>query len=194
MVDDVLDRIDKLGCPYKIWLLRMLLSIGYGWRVLVRSLQFVLDLKQSLRDFDVVSKIRITKWRIFLFSALYWMPLIYHIYQPLRSGRIWHKVNFKRSLTGLNSEYSFLTSCFTKAEEISLSYYLPIARGRIIGFIPFPRVLVLCENAVSLVQDWTSFAVSISYDENHYTTDTSINATYLCSQITWKRNENVKFG
>ena len=33
---------------------------------------------------------------------------IYHIYQPLRSGRIWHKVNgFKRSLTGLNSEFSF---------------------------------------------------------------------------------------
>ena len=30
------------------------------------------------------------------------------IYQPLRSGRIWHKVNFfKRSLTGLNSEFSF---------------------------------------------------------------------------------------
>ena len=32
-----------------------------------------------------------------------------------------------------------------KAEEPSLSYYLPIAGGRIIGFIPFPRVLVLCE-------------------------------------------------
>ena len=31
-----------------------------------------------------------------------------HIYQPLRSDRIWHKVNFfKRSLTGLNSEFSF---------------------------------------------------------------------------------------
>ena len=53
---------------------------------------------------------------------------------------------FKRSLTGLNSEFSFSqTSCLTKAEEPSLSYYLPIAGGRIIGFIPFPRVLVLCE-------------------------------------------------
>ena len=30
------------------------------------------------------------------------------IYQPLRSGRIWHKVNFlKRSLTVSNSEFSF---------------------------------------------------------------------------------------
>ena len=40
---------------------------------------------------------------------------------------------FKQSLTGLNSE------------EPSLSYYTLIAGGRIIGFIPFPRVLVLCE-------------------------------------------------
>ena len=30
-----------------------------------------------------------------------------HIYQPLRTDRIWHKVIFKRSLTGLNSEFSF---------------------------------------------------------------------------------------
>ena len=53
---------------------------------------------------------------------------------------------FKRSLTGLTSEFFILfASCFTKAEEPSLSYCLPIAGGRIIGFIPFPRVLVLCE-------------------------------------------------
>ena len=53
---------------------------------------------------------------------------------------------FERSLTGLNSEFSFSsTNCLIKAEERSLSYYLPIAGGRIIGFIPFPRVLVLCE-------------------------------------------------
>ena len=53
---------------------------------------------------------------------------------------------FKWSLTSFNSEFSFSkTSCLTKAEEPSLPYYLPIAGGRIIGFIPFPRVLVLCE-------------------------------------------------
>ena len=53
---------------------------------------------------------------------------------------------FKRSLTGLNSEFSYSkTSCLTKAEEPSLPYYLPIAGGRIIGFKIFPRVLVLCE-------------------------------------------------
>ena len=29
------------------------------------------------------------------------------IYQTLRTGRMWHKVNFKQSLTDLSSEFSF---------------------------------------------------------------------------------------
>ena len=59
---------------------------------------------------------------------------------------------FKWSLSGLNSEYSFSqTSILTKAEEASLPYYLPIAEGRIIGFIHNAMW-----NAVSLVQDLNS--------------------------------------
>ena len=81
---------------------------------------------------------------------------------------------FKWSLTGLNSEFSFSkTSCLTKAEEPSLSYYLPIAGGRIIGFIPFRRVLALCEMQSVSSRIWTHVAVSISYDDNHYTMGTS---------------------
>ena len=81
---------------------------------------------------------------------------------------------FKLSLTGLNSEFSFsLTSCLTKTEEPSLSYYLPIAGGKIIGFIPFPRVLVLCEMQLVSSRIWTRVTVFISYDDNHYTTGTS---------------------
>ena len=76
---------------------------------------------------------------------------------------------FKWSLTGLNSQFSFsLTSCLNKAEESSLSYYLPIAGGRIIGFIPFPRVLVQCEMQSVSSTIWTRVAVFISYDDNHY--------------------------
>ena len=47
---------------------------------------------------------------------------------------------------------------------------LPIAGARIIGFIPFPRVLVLCEMQSVSSRIWTRVAVSISYDDNHYTT------------------------
>ena len=90
------------------------------------------------------------------------------IYQPLHLGRIWHKLNFfKRSLTGFNSE----TNCLTKAVESSLSYYLPIPRGRIIGFIPFP-VLVLREMQSVSSRIWTRVTVSIAYDDSHYTTGT----------------------
>ena len=68
---------------------------------------------------------------------------------------------------GLNSEYSFYyTSCLSKAEEPSLSYYLPIARGRIIGFIPFPRVLGLCEIQSVSSRIWNRVAVCICYGDN----------------------------
>ena len=92
---------------------------------------------------------------------------------------------FKRSLTGFNSEFSFSwTSCLTKAEVPNLSYYLPIAGGRIIGFIPFPRVLVLCEMQSASSRFWTRIVVSNSYDDNHYTTVTfSIATTPRCRGI-----------
>ena len=43
-----------------------------------------------------------------------------------------------------------------------------------IGFIPFPRVLVLCEMQSISSRIWTRVTVSISYDDNHYTMSTSI--------------------
>ena len=55
-----------------------------------------------------------------------------------------------------------MTSRLTKAEEPSLPYYLPLAGRRIIGFIPFPRVLVLCEMQSVSSRIWTRAAVSIS--------------------------------
>ena len=95
---------------------------------------------------------------------------------------------FKRSLTGLNSEFSFsYTSCLTKAEEPNLSYYLPIAGGGIFGFIPFPRVLVLCEMQSVRSRIRTRVAVFISRDDNHYTTGTSLIRNYeWCELLLWK--------
>ena len=59
------------------------------------------------------------------------------------------------------------------AEEPILLNYLPISGARIIGFIPFPRVLVLCEMQSASSRIRIHVTMSISYDDNHYTTGTS---------------------
>ena len=62
-------------------------------------------------------------------------------YRTERGGCITMSL-FKRSVSGLNSEFCFSwTSCHTKVEELSLPYYLQISSRRIIGFMPFPRIL-----------------------------------------------------
>ena len=48
---------------------------------------------------------------------------------------------------------------------------LPIAQWRIIGFIPFSRICEM-QSASSLI--WNRFAVSIFYNDNHYTTNSSL--------------------
>ena len=95
---------------------------------------------------------------------------------------------FKRSLTSLNSEFSFSSTSFlTKAEEPSLPYYLPIAGGRIIGFIPFPRVLVLCEMQSVSSRIWIRVA-----DDNHYTTGINDNSEHLQSTYVHEMAEAEK--
>ena len=126
-------------------------------------------------------------WQPFLSTASLWnnvyissvwtrfCSLIIYLlsYLPNPSARAGYDTRsiFKRSLTGLNSEFSFSwTSCLTKAEEPNLPYYLPIAGGRIYGIIPFPRVLVLCEMQSVRSRIWTRVDVPISSDDNRYTT------------------------
>ena len=105
---------------------------------------------------------------IYIYIYIY----IYHVYPTPQLGQDKTQGQFFRwCLTGLNSELFFsYTSWLTKIEEPSLPYYLPIAIGRIIGFIPFPRVLVLCEMQSVSSRIWIRVAMSISYDDNHYTT------------------------
>ena len=88
-----------------------------------------------------------------IFSDCY----IYVITNPLpaRTGCDSRSI-FKRSLTNLNSEFSFSeTDRLIKAKELSLPYYLLIAGRGLIGLILFPRVLVLCEMQC-FVQDLNS--------------------------------------
>ena len=75
--------------------------------------------------------------------------------------------------TNPSARAGYDTRSIFKAEEPSLPYYLPIAGERIIGFIPFRKVLVLCEMQSVSSRIWTRVAVSISYDNNDYTMGTS---------------------
>ena len=80
------------------------------------------------------------------------MRCVFLLYLPNPSVRAGYGTSsiFKRSLTGLNSEFSFsLTSCLTKAEEPSLSNYLPIWRES--NWIhTFPKGISAMWNAISL--------------------------------------------
>ena len=83
-------------------------------------------------------------------------------------------VTQSKFLSNLNREFFFsLTSCHTKVKEPSLPYSILIARWRIVGFIPFPKILALCEMQTALSRNWTLFAVFISYHSNHYSMGTS---------------------
>ena len=70
----------------------------------------------------------------------------------------------KRSLTSLNSKFSFsLTGCFTKGKELSLSYNLFIAGERIIGF----KSICALWTAVSSVSYSTRATPTPSYALSH---------------------------
>ena len=70
-------------------------------------------------------------------------------------------------------EFRVFSFYHTKIKKNSLSYNLPIARGRMAGFVIFPKVLALYEMQATLSRIWTQVAVSISFNNNHYTTNTS---------------------
>ena len=73
------------------------------------------------------------------------------------------------TLIGLMDLYLDLIICYRLAvvHAVGLPYYLPIAGERIIGFIPFPRVLMLYKIQTALSRIWTWFVVSISYKDVH---------------------------
>ena len=79
---------------------------------------------------------------------------VYIFTQLLLTSRMWHKVIYKRSLTDLNSEFSFsYTGYHTKVEEFSLLNNLTIAGGRKIGFRPYQIVFSLYEMQTTMSKD-----------------------------------------
>ena len=74
--------------------------------------------------------------------------------------------------------------CYTKAEESGLSYYLPIVGGRIVGFIPFPKLFALCEWQIPFSGIWTRVTESVSNDNNNYTTCIRVlTSTHVCTHM-----------
>ena len=82
---------------------------------------------------------------------------------------------FKWSLAGLNSEFLSSRPVVIPSLKSPVSdTFLPIVWDRIIGFIPYLMVLVLCEMQTALTGIWTQVALSIYHDDIHYTTSGDI--------------------
>ena len=69
-----------------------------------------------------------------------------------------------RGLTNLISEFS-------KIKESSLPYNLPVAGRKIAGRTPLPKLCMLCKMQTASFRFWTRVALSISYNDNHCTTN-----------------------
>ena len=96
---------------------------------------------------------------------------------------------FKRCLTGLNWEISnSYTDCYTKVKEPSLSYYLPIAGGRIVGFLPFARILAfrVMQAASSRIRTRVTISIFLSrlpLHHEHYMKNCS--KVYISTYAKW---------
>ena len=95
-----------------------------------------------------------------------WMKLCVELnYAPNQNTKISSATNSKFSFFFIQSFPSLRS--IAKVKEPSLSYYLPIVWGRIIGFIPFRKAFVLCKMQRTSSRIWTHIPVSICYDDNH---------------------------
>ena len=93
-----------------------------------------------------------------IFLSYNWL---YVFTQPLRHKQDVSKGQFLSGIQFVWIQFSLsLTSCHTTVKEPSLSYYLLMAGRRIIGFIPFPKVLVLSERQTVSSRIWTWIAMS----------------------------------
>ena len=77
----------------------------------------------------------------------------FSLIKPSAVNKIWHWVNFLRRVRQVWKIFFSCTASLTEARKTSLPYYLPIAGGRIVGFMPFPRAVSVKWNANSLVLD-----------------------------------------
>ena len=90
---------------------------------------------------------------------------------------MWDKVNFNMKYSWFLIQFSFsLTGYLTKAKEISLPYYLPIAGGggRTNKFMSSLQILARSEHASASSRIWTLVTDYISDDDKRYAKRASI--------------------
>ena len=97
----------------------------------------------------------------------------------------------------MNSEFSFsLTSCLTKAEEPSQSYYLPIVGGRIRGVHTFPKGICPKVNVIARLEyELAYYDSAVHRSSNHYTTRTPSvrNFTFFKFRFSTRGERNTIF-
>ena len=99
-----------------------------------------------------------------------------NIYQPLRSDRIWHKVNSLAEFHRFEFRVFLLLDWLPHQGWRSQSALLFTHRWRENNWIhTFPKGISAMWNAVGPFRIWTRIAVSNPYNGNHYTTGTSTN-------------------
>ena len=126
--------------------------------------------------FLALQVIIITRMCISQSSGKTW-PWRYYLPNPSARAGYDTRSIFKRSLTGLNSEFSFSsTSCLNKAEEPSPSYYLPIAGGRIRGSY-LSQGICPKGNIIARLEYELTYYDSAVHRFNHYTTRTPLEVT-----------------
>ena len=130
---------------------------------------------------QVKSAVRLTRNRNFNLDYMY-------LADPFDTNWVWHKLNFKAEFKNINSECSSAeTSCHNKVKEPSIPNCLLKARGRIVGLILFSKLLKLREMQTASSRIWTRVAVSISNDDNNYTTSASTTYLWINFMLSFRR-------
>ena len=76
-----------------------------------------------------------------------------------------NKRSISSSLTNLNPKFSFsLTGFYAKIDKFKLPYYLPLAGGKIVGFISFLCILAIHEMQTVSSKILIRFTMSISFN------------------------------
>ena len=161
-------------CLYKYWYQKTFISPLFVYTYLCT---FILGTHKIIHTHIYISH-GLASWNKDEESNSWWQQA--HSWLIMHTSRTWYKVNFKQSLTGLNSEFSFLTSGNTLVKELSLSYYLSGARERTVEFIPLLKVLALCKMQITSFRIWTHVIMSISYNGYHYTTNAYTHTQSVC--------------